>query len=58
MNSIEIIHAPREIESTCHAEQRSILGGSKLIEQTLRITNIHSYKIFANCFIVVNYGES
>ena len=34
MNSIEIIHAPREIGQTWHAEQRSILGGSKLIEQT------------------------
>ena len=32
--SIEIIHAKREIGIKWHAEQRSILGGSKLIEQT------------------------
>ena len=37
MNSIEKISAPREIGKTWHAEQRSILGGSKLIEQTLNI---------------------
>ena len=36
MNSVEIIHAPREIGyKRGTAEQRSISDGSKLIEQTL-----------------------
>ena len=40
MNSIEIIHAPPEIGQTWHAEQKSISGGSKLIEQTLNASEI------------------
>ena len=35
INSIEIIHAPRKSGWSWHAEQRSLSGGSKLIEQTL-----------------------
>ena len=35
INSIEIIYAPRKSGQTWHAEQRSISGSSKLIEQTL-----------------------
>ena len=35
LNSIKIIHAPSGNCQTWHVEQRSISGGSKLIEQTL-----------------------
>ena len=35
MNSIEIIRAPRESGQTSHTEQRSLSGGSELIEKTL-----------------------
>ena len=35
INIIEIIHAPGESGQTSHAEQRSLSGGSELIEQTL-----------------------
>ena len=35
MNTTEIIYAPREIGQTWHAEQRSLSGGSKLIEHIL-----------------------